>query len=130
MDYLIDTDITIEHLNNDPDALHLLSQLSSAGIAISIVTYMEAYQGVVRSPNPLAAQRMFVAFVSGVPVIPFSLHIARRCSRVREDLRQRGRRVRPRALDLITAATALEHNLTLVTRNKADFSDIAGLTLS
>jgi predicted nucleic acid-binding protein len=35
--------------------------------------------------------------------------------------------VRQRALDLIIAATALEHDLTLVTRNREDFQDIPGL---
>jgi len=55
--------------------------------------------------------------------------VARRCARLRLDLKNRGKRVRSRALDLITAATALEHGLTLVTRNTVDYHDIPGLTL-
>jgi predicted nucleic acid-binding protein len=66
---------------------------------------------------------------SGVPVLPFDLAIARRTARLRADLAAQGRRTRTRALDLIVAATALEHGLTLVTRNKADYQDIPNLSL-
>lgn len=37
--------------------------------------------------------------------------------------------VRPRALDLVTAATALFYDLTLVTRNQRDYADIPRLRL-
>ena len=50
MPYLIDTDVVIDHLANIPDAQQLLEKLTPEGIAISMITYMEAYQGVVRSP--------------------------------------------------------------------------------
>jgi predicted nucleic acid-binding protein len=46
-----------------------------------------------------------------------TLKAARRCARLRETLRKQGKRVKPRALDFIIAATALEHGLTLVLRN-------------
>jgi len=37
--------------------------------------------------------------------------------------------VRPRALDLLIAATALVHDLSLVMRNEDDYRDISGLRL-
>jgi predicted nucleic acid-binding protein len=64
-----------------------------------------------------------------VPVIPFSLAAARRCAELREDLARDGKRVRSRALDLITAAIALEYGYTLVTRNRKDYEDIPNLSL-
>jgi len=42
-------------------------------------------------------------------------------------LRRQGKRVNNRALDLLIAATAIEHDLTLVTRNLQDYGDIPGL---
>jgi predicted nucleic acid-binding protein len=52
-----------------------------------------------------------------------------RSARVRADLTSQNRRVRSRALDLIIAATAIERRPTLVTGNKSDYREIAGLSL-
>ena len=127
MAYLIDTDILIDHLVELPAATAHIEQLAPAGLAISIVTYMEAYQSVLRSPDRAAAEIRLAAFLVTVPIVPFSPAVARRCAALREQLRQQGRRVRPRALDLIIATTALEHDLELVTRNTDDYKDIPGL---
>jgi predicted nucleic acid-binding protein len=129
MPYLIDSDVLINHRDEDPGALTLLERLAPEGIAISVVTYMEVYQGILRSPDADRAQSNFAAFLAGVPVVPFSVVSARRCAVLREGLSRRGKRVRSRALDLITAAIALEHGYTLVTRNRNDYEDIPGLSL-
>src|SRR6266700_7159305 len=129
MPYLIDTDLVIDHLEHIIEANQLLDRLAPEGIAISIITYMEAYQGVVRSMNAKEARAKFQAFRRSVPVLPFSLSVAKRCASLREHLKKEQKRVKSRALDLINAAIAIEHNLTLVTRNTADYQDIPGLQL-
>ena len=129
MAYLLDTDILIDQFAELPAAVELVGRLASAGIAVSIITYMEAYQGVLRSPDRQIAEAKFTDFMASVPVLPFSPSVARRCAELREDLRLGGKRVRARALDLLTAAIALEHQLTLVTRNSADYHDIPDLDL-
>src|SRR6266487_3402376 len=127
MPYLIDSDVVIDHLADVPAATELLEQLASDGIAVSIITYMEAYQGVLRSPHPIRARKQFAAFLETVPVLPFSPDSAKRCAQLRETLHSEGKRVKARALDLMTAAIAIEHGLTLVTRNVADYTDIPNL---
>jgi predicted nucleic acid-binding protein len=67
--------------------------------------------------------------IRAFPLLGVSKDVARRCAGIRHDLRSQGKRVRPRALDLLIAATALEHGLTLVTSNTGDYSDIPGLRL-
>ena len=129
MPYLIDTDLVIDHLANITETNQLLEKLATQGIAISIITYMEAYQGVVRSPNIKEARAKFQIFRRSVPVLPFSLSVAKRCAALREQLKQEQKRVKSRTLDLINAAIALEHDLTLVTRNTEDYQDIPGLEL-
>jgi predicted nucleic acid-binding protein len=129
MPYLVDSDVLIAHREGQPGALAMLEELAPAGLAISIVTYMEVYQGTLRSPDPEQAQARLATFLTGVPVVPFSLAAARRCAELRETLGRRGKRVRSRALDLVTAAIALEHGYTLVTRNQADYADIPMLVL-
>ena len=129
MPYLIDSDIVIDHLANVQTAKKLLERLAPERIAISIITYMEVYQGVSRSPHPQIAQEKFQAFLETVPVLPFSLSVAQRCALLRERLKQERKRVKARALDVMNAAVALEHDLTLVTRNRDDYEDIPDLPL-
>lgn len=129
MPYLIDTNWVVYHLADIPEAAELLERLAPQGIAISIITYMEAYQGAERSEQPEHAQARLHAFLETVPILEFTIPVAQRCARLREMLRRQGRRVRPRDLDLIIAATAIEQQLTLVTRNIDDYKDIADLTL-
>jgi len=127
MPYLVDSDIVIDHLAAVPVAKTLLAQLAEEGISMSIITYMETYQGVLRSPHPVQAKQQFAALLQTVPVLPFSMSVAKRCAKLREDLQHAGKRVHGRALDLMTAAIALEHHLTLVTRNVEDYKDVPGL---
>jgi predicted nucleic acid-binding protein len=83
MPYLIDSDVLIAQREAQPDALAVLEQLAPQGLAISIVTYMEVYQGTLRSPDPERARASLATFLAGVPVIPFSLAAARRCAELR-----------------------------------------------
>ncbi len=129
MPYLIDSDWVIDHLVGDPKATRLLEDLTGEGISISIVTYMEAFQGTEREGDPEVSQARLDVFLEAAPVIAFSPEVARRCARLREALRREKQRVRARALDLMVAATALEYDLTLVTRNLDDYSDIPDLKL-
>ena len=127
MHYLVDSDWAIDYVDSAPSAVQLLTPLIADGIAISIITYIEVYQGFLRKDPEILPQHE--AALGRLVVLPLSVEIAQRCARVREDLRLRGRRTGSRALDLIIAATALEHDLTLVTRNVADYQDIPGLKL-
>jgi predicted nucleic acid-binding protein len=116
MPYLVDSNVVINHLADVPEASQLLNRLAADGIVISIITYMEAFQGVARSPQPEEAHDKFQAFTKSVLILPFSFGVAERCARLRETLRRQNRRVKFRPLDLIIAATALEYGLTLVTK--------------
>jgi predicted nucleic acid-binding protein len=129
MPYLVDSNVVIDHLAAVPEASQFLDRFVQDGIVISIVTYMEAFQGVVRSEHPKEASEKFHAFIDRVLILPLSFAVAERCARLRETLRSQNKRVKSRALDLIIAATALEYGLTLVTKNTEDFKDIPDLTL-
>jgi predicted nucleic acid-binding protein len=129
MRYLLDTDFVIDHLTGQQDAQDTLAQLLPDGVAISIITFSEIYEGIYGSRDPRAATRGFTAFVRGVPVLPISRSVAKRNGRLRLELRRQGRPITHRALDLLIAATALEHDLILVTRNRKDYEDVADLPL-
>src|SRR5579884_1867178 len=114
MAYLIDSDLVIDHLDDDPAARRLLDRLAEAGIMISLITYMEVSQGALLSPDPAAAQAKLDEFLAGVPIVPCSLAVAKRCAQLRAQLHRQHKRVRSRALDLLNAATPLDHRVPLV----------------
>jgi len=125
--FLLDSDWMIDRLADRPRAVELVRRHAPAGLAVSVVSYMEAFQGLDRDPDPEAAETRLRLFLSTVLLLPVTPEIARRCALVRRDLCRRGRRVNTRALDLLIAATAIEHGLTLVTRNLGDYRDVPGL---
>ncbi|CAN5139614.1 type II toxin-antitoxin system VapC family toxin [soil metagenome] len=129
MTYLLDTDIIIYHLNGVIAAQSLLLRLREDGIAMSAISYMEAVEGFARDSNPAHIRRQFDALAGRIPVLSFSDAEAEQSAYIRAALRQQGRRVRSRALDLMIAATALQHDMTLVTNNPGDYDDIPGLSV-
>jgi len=59
--------------------------------------------------------------------LPFDREAARAFGRVAASLRGTGRKVRTRAYEAMTAATALAHELPVFTCNPEDFEGITGL---
>lgn len=62
-------------------------------------------------------------------VLPLDQAVERRLVHIRRDLLDRRRPIKHRAYDLIVAATAVAHDLTLITGNTRDYADIPGLRL-
>ena len=127
MRYLLDTTVLIPYFAGDRRAATLIRDLIPDGIAASILSYLEAYQGAIEEADPEAATRQLNAFFAGIPVLPVSPAVARRCAELRSLLKRQGKQPRKRSFDLVIAATALEHTLELVTHNARDFQDLPGL---
>lgn len=98
------------------------------GLALSIVTHMELWEGVYGDRDPQAAARRLRTFLRPLTILPFSRRVSQRTARLRRELRQRGRPIQQRALDTLIAGTAHHHGLILVTSD-GDFDDIPGLTI-
>lgn len=129
MKYLLDTDFVIDHLTGQQSARDALASFLPDGVAISIITFSEMYEGIYGSRDPRTAASAFTTFLRGVPVLPITRTIAKQTGKLRLELRSAGRPITPRALDLFIAATALEHELELVTRNRKHYQDITQLML-
>jgi tRNA(fMet)-specific endonuclease VapC len=125
--YLVDSDRVADWLQGRPSAVDVLRSLAPDGLAISLVTYGEIYEGVYYGRDPAGSERIFRQFLRGVAVLPLTRPIMRRFARLRGDLRRRGRLIGDP--DLLIAATALHHGLTLVTGNRAHFQRIPDLRL-
>lgn len=103
--------------------------MKRSGIALSVITYLEGLEGITGGRDPQRNRRAFRSFLRGTRLLVVSRPIAERAAIIRLDLRRQMRQVNERALDILIAATAIEHGLTLVTRNVRDYADIPDLRL-
>lgn len=127
MSYLVDSDVVADVLTGQPAATALLRGLARAALAISLITYGEVYEGIYYGRDSRTAEAVFRRFLRGVTVLPLSRAIMRRYARERGDLRAKGQLIGDP--DILIAATALEHGLTLVTRNRRHFQRIPQLVM-
>ena len=127
MSFLIDSDRVADFLNGKPDGVELFRTLAPAGFPISVVmTYGEILDGVYYGRDPARHEAVFTAFLVGVAILPVTASISERFARIRGDLRRRGQLIGD--LDILIGATALEYNLTIVTRNRERYERIPGLS--
>lgn len=128
MRYLTDSTFVIDCLTRQPHARQHLPTLLREGLAVSIISHMELWEGVYGSRDPKRAGRELRQFLRRVRIFPFSHQLSLRAAALRREMRGLGLPVQHRTLDIRIASIALHHRLTVVTSD-ADFADIPGLTL-
>ncbi len=126
MTHLLDTDRIIYHLRGTSEIITTPDQT----FAVSIVTLGELLYGAERSNNPKKTSEAISVFQSDfhISIIDITEPIIIRYARIKAALSKHGALIED--FDLLIAATALEHNLTLVTGNKKHFSRVQGLSLA
>lgn len=123
MRYLLDTGLLIQHLRGQKSTVQLLRGLGKTNrLCISTVTRLEVKAGA-HAHEQAITQRTLSRFVN----LDVDAAVADKAGEVIA----RGRQANKPVLvpDAIIAATALVHNITLVTFNAADFEDVANLSL-
>ena len=119
---LTDTNVISELMRPRPDDAVQnwlrASALAGTGMAVSVVTIDEIVFGLTKRPRGTSFL-LFDKFVADSRVLPVTEAIARRAGEIRALQSLRGHaRSQP---DMLIAATAQVHALTLVTRNVRDF---------
>jgi hypothetical protein len=123
--FLLDT-VVISELRKplrqrNPNLVNWIEAVSSRDLFVSVVTIGEIERGIEQQQrlNPESAASLtawldVVLRTYGGRILPVDIAVARRWGRLSQQIGNRG-------LDLAIAATALEHGLTVVTRNVSDF---------
>jgi tRNA(fMet)-specific endonuclease VapC len=125
--YLADTDYLIDASGGIPAAVRTLDRLSDAGVAVSIVSLGELFEGAYGFPDPPRLLAGYRQFLATYPVLPLTDPIMDGFAATRAHLRRTGLLIPD--FDLAIAATAIHHGLTLVTRNLRHFSRLPELKL-
>ncbi len=133
MNYLIDTCVLSEYkkLKPEPKVIEWLEAQSDDLLFISVLTVGELEKGIVRMPASKRKTDLEVFLETMIArfdrrLITIDTTIMRRWGMMMGNL-QKGGRILP-IIDSLMAATALEHNLTIVTRNEDDF-DLTGVKI-
>jgi len=130
--YLIDTVVLSELRKPQRDArlTAWIERQRTTDLFVSVVTIGEIERGIARqrATEPdfaaaLAAWLDRVLALYGERILPFDLQVARRWGQLSAALGND-------SADLMISATALEHGLTVVTRNVSDFEPTGVATLN
>jgi tRNA(fMet)-specific endonuclease VapC len=127
LSFLIDTDWVIDHCNGVAHVTRRLKELQPRGLGLSVVSAAELWEGAYFSRVPKRSQKTLETFLSGVDTLGLDEEICKRFGQLRGSMRKRGQTRGD--FDLLIAATALRHNLTLLTNNRKHFEGIAGLDI-
>jgi predicted nucleic acid-binding protein len=123
MTYLVDANVLSEPTKPLPDA-KVVGWLSAheGDFVVDSIILGELCLGVLALPGGRKRAQLeawFEAVAQTIECLPWDAAVSRRWARLVSELRRKGQ-VMP-VLDGMIAATALEHNLTVATRNVRDF---------
>jgi tRNA(fMet)-specific endonuclease VapC len=127
LSFLIDSDWVIDHLHGVAHVTRRLKELEPRGLGLSVISAAELSEGVYFSRDPKRSQAMLEEFLSGVVILGLDEEICKRFGQLRGSLRKRGQIIGD--FDLLIAASALRHQLTLLTNNRKHFEGIVGLQI-
>ena len=129
MEYLLDSDIIIDLLKNKEPGKSIFLNIPQNKKYISVISWIEIMYGVEKSPHITRRTNDFVEWMNSfiVQVLNIDINVAKEFTKLKIHLERIGFRLSD--FDLFIAATAIAHNLTLVTRNAKHFSRIKNLNV-
>ena len=126
MSFLLDTNICVAHLRRPAGLAHRFMQYGGR-LFVPSIALAELYAGAYHTHDPAPRLAKIVDLLQDVQVLAFDETCAEQFGRVRGQLLLQG--VSVSTVDLMIAAVALTHDLTVVTHNTADFRNIPDLRL-
>jgi predicted nucleic acid-binding protein len=121
----VDTDWAIDYLNGEDRTRKRLEEIEESGLAFSIISLAEVYEGIYYSKDPEGNEKALLDFLQDVTVISVDEEISRLFGKERGRLRALGKMASD--FDLLIGITARRYGLTLLTNNRRHFENIDGL---
>jgi tRNA(fMet)-specific endonuclease VapC len=128
MRYLLDTCVISDFIKGEAGTVSRLKQTSPSDIAISAITVMELHYGLALNPQRAPKIEPAIASIlTATNILPFNRSTAEQTAQIRALLKSQGQPIG--AYDLLIAATALQHDLIMVTANQKEFERIPKLPI-
>lgn len=128
MSYLLDTNICVHLLNGrHPHLIERFHRHTREDVVLCSMVKAELLRGALRSQRVELNLERLKAFFSPLHSLPFDDAAAEHFARIGADLFERGLPIGPN--DLVIAAIARAHDVTLITHNTREFGRVAGLRL-
>ena len=127
LSYLIDTDWIIHYLNGNSGIVEKIGLLAKEGLAASIISVAELYEGIYYSTNPAGNEKALNDFLSGISTLGIEDEVCKVFGKERGRLRQEKKMIGD--FDLLIASTCLHHRLTLMTNNRRHYEMVDGLNI-
>ena len=120
---IADTGVLVDFLRGRGEAARVRREIETRRLCTTAVTAFELWTGAV-GPQQLTAVEVLLAALT---ILPLDTPGARRAGEVRRELERR--EVSIAMADSLIAGVCLEHDGTLLTRNRKHFERVAGLRL-
>jgi predicted nucleic acid-binding protein len=69
LSYLVDTDWIIHYLNGNNEIVEKIESLGKGGLAASVISVAELYEGIYYSTNPASNEKALNDFLSGISTL-------------------------------------------------------------
>ena len=127
MRYLLDTNWLIQLLAGHKETATFHKRIHPDKMAVSYITVGEIYDVAFAYTNPQALLSSFRQFLAPFTLLTLNYPIMEKFAEVRSYLRRRGELISD--FDILIGATALHHDLTILTYNTRHFKRIPDLKL-
>jgi tRNA(fMet)-specific endonuclease VapC len=127
MAYLLDTDTCIFIKKKVQAIQQKFGSINPSHLFVSSITVAELEYGVSKSKLAEHNTKRLSNFLSRLTILDFTKQSAKQYGLIRASLEQRGMPIG--ANDMLIAAIAKSHDLTLVTNNEKEFSRVESLKI-
>lgn len=123
---ILDTAFLIDVMNSEDGVAEIVADLDASGTSmVTTPTVMELWEGIHRADATQAERESVRELLEGLREVPFDRECALKAGEINADLASSGRPIDTE--DVMIGATALVHDVPVVTRNVSHFERIDDL---